>query len=258
MEYDEVPKSFVIHRSEISKDLKVLESNIREMMYPFTAMKLKESGKAKMKEILHTTKNFGVRNLFILGSKGKNNILKLANLPNGPTFTFKVDSFCLNRDLQNLIPRNKNVQATQLGIPLAIVKGFKDDVKGLDKKSSRLLTALFSNMFPKLSYFKNLNAGTFKRAILVHFDEKKGSIEIRNYYIRRNYSGINKNIKKIVNSNKLPDFSKMEDVADLFVKKQVILSDSDIDALPNNKTVLEDKILGKTLKQQVNIRLYVR
>ncbi len=46
----------------------------------------------------------------------------------------------------------------------------------------------------------------------------------------------------MLNSNKIPDFSKMNDVADLFVKKNVILSDSDIDFLPNNKVDIEDQI----------------
>lgn len=227
-------------------------------MYPFTAMKLKESGKAKIKEILHTTKNFGVSNLLVLNSKGKRNILKIAHIPDGPTFTFEIKSYNLNRDLQTLVPRNKNIQLTQLGPPLAIVKGFNADNAKIDKRNLHLMTSMFNNMFPKLSYFKKVNAGTFKRAILFNYDPKRNTIEVRNYYIRRAFTGINKNIKKMLNANKIPDFSQMEDVADLFAKEEAILSDSDIDALPNNKVELEDKIMGKKEKQQVNIRLYVR
>lgn len=230
--------------------------NLREMMYPFTAMKLKESGKAKIKEILHTTKNFGVTNLLMLNSKGKRNILKMAHIPDGPTFTFEIKSFNLNRDLQALIPRNKNVQLTHLGAPLAIIKGFNADNAKIDKRNLHLMNSMFNNMFPKLSYFNKVNAGTFKRAILFYYDSEKNTVEIRNYYIKRAFTGLNKNIKKILNANKIPDFSQMEDVADLFAKDDVILSDSDIDALPNNKVEIEDKVLGKKDKQQVNIRLY--
>ena len=42
--------------------------------------------------------------------------------------------------------------------------------------------------------------------------------EIRNYYIKHSYTDINKNIKKIVNSNKIPDFSNLNDVSELFLK----------------------------------------
>ena len=252
-----MPKSFVIHRSEISKDLKALEMNLREMMYPFTAMKLKEAGKAKIKEILHTTKNFGVTNLLMLNAKGKRNILKMAHIPDGPTFTFEVKSFSLNKDLQALLPRNKNIQLTQLGPPLAIIKGFGADSAKVDKRSLQLLNAAFNNMFPKLSYFKKVNAGTFRRAVLFYYDAKRNTVEVRNYYIKRAFTGMNKNIKKMINANKIPDFSQMDDVADLFANEEAILSDSDIDALPNNKVELEDKVLGKKGKQQVNIRLFV-
>ena len=62
--------------------------------------------------------------------------------------------------------------------------------------------------------------------------------------MKQTFTSINKNIKKMLNSNKIPDFSKMQDVADLFLKNQVILSDSDIDALPNNKVEVEDKMHG--------------
>jgi len=226
-------------------------------MYPFTAMKLKESGQAKLKEILHTTKNFGVKNIFMLNSKGKRNILKMAHLPDGPTFTFEIMSYNLNKDLQTLIPRNKNIQLTNLGAPLAIVKGFNAENAKVDHRSLHLMNSMFNNLFPKLSYFKKVNAGTFKRAVMFYYDPRKNTVEIRNYYIKRAFTGVNKNIKKMLNANKIPDFSQMDDVADLFVDNDMILSDSDIDALPNNKVELEDKILGKKEKQQVNIRLYV-
>ena len=60
----------------------------------------------------------------------------------------------------------------------------------------------------------------------------------------------------MLNSNRIPDFSKMQDFSDLFVKNQVILSDSDIDQLPDNKIDVEDKLLGQKEKYKVNVRLY--
>ena len=46
----------------------------------------------------------------------------------------------------------------------------------------------------------------------------------------------------MLNSNTIPDFSKMNDVGELFGKNQPILSDSDIDHLPDSKVEIEDRI----------------
>ena len=68
-------------------------------MYPFTAMNFKETTKLKMKNILFATKNFGVTNLMFLTSKSSGNYIKMLKVPSGPTFTFKLDKYCLKNDL---------------------------------------------------------------------------------------------------------------------------------------------------------------
>ncbi len=98
-EYDSVPKSIVMKRNELTKDMKHLEQNLRDLMYPFTAMKFKETTKLKMKEIMFACRNFGVSHIFFLSSHTSGNYLKLLKTPKGPTFTFKIDKYSLNNDL---------------------------------------------------------------------------------------------------------------------------------------------------------------
>lgn len=74
---DEVPKSMIIKRTTLSKDLKELKKELREVLYPFTAMKYKESTKYTFKEILNGAKAFGVKNLMMMSSKEKGDYLKL-------------------------------------------------------------------------------------------------------------------------------------------------------------------------------------
>ena len=119
-QYDEVPKSLIMKRSVLTKDMKHFEQNLREMMYPFTALKFKENLKLKMKDILAATKNFGVANLMFLTSKEKGNYLKLLKVPCGPTITFKIEKYSLSKDLQKLILRNKTINCNQLGVPMVI------------------------------------------------------------------------------------------------------------------------------------------
>ena len=69
-----------------------------------------------------------------------------------------------------------------------------------------------------MKYFKKKNVKTFKRAVLFYYNRSINIFEIWNYYIKHSYTDINKNIKKIVNSNKIPDFSNLNDVSELFLK----------------------------------------
>ncbi len=219
-------------------------------------MNLKESLKLKLKDIQSAAHNFGAKNLIFITNRNDRLYLKFLKSPHGPTFTFKVSKYSLSKDIQSLIPRNKTVSFTQLGVPMVIVKGFEaSNEEG--QRELPLMHSLFRNLFPNLSYFKKINAKTFKRCVMFYFNRKTNSIEVRNYFIRRSFTGISNNIKKILNTNKIPNFSNMDDIADLFVENENILSDSDIDFLPNSKVELEDKVLGQRKKHQMNIRLYV-
>ena len=79
--------------------MKIFEKNLREMFYPFTALKLKENTKLKIKDVLAVSKNFGADKLLFLSSNDRANYLKMVKAPNGPTFTFKILKYSLNNDL---------------------------------------------------------------------------------------------------------------------------------------------------------------
>ena len=75
-QYDEVPKSLVLRRTDLVRDCLKLEHDIREMLYPFTSMNLKESKKLKIHEIIKASKNFNAKNLLFMTSKGSKNYIK--------------------------------------------------------------------------------------------------------------------------------------------------------------------------------------
>ena len=51
-EHNSAPKSFIIKRGDVGMYLRDLLSNLRELMYPYTASKLKESKKNSLKDYL--------------------------------------------------------------------------------------------------------------------------------------------------------------------------------------------------------------
>ena len=65
-EYQAAPKSFIIKRGNIGLVLKELMHNLRELMYPFTASKLRESKKNSLKDFLGVAGQFGVTHMMML------------------------------------------------------------------------------------------------------------------------------------------------------------------------------------------------
>lgn len=51
-EYQTAPKSFIIKRGKVGMFMRELVVNLRELMYPYTAMKLKESKRNSIKDFL--------------------------------------------------------------------------------------------------------------------------------------------------------------------------------------------------------------
>jgi ribosome biogenesis protein SSF1/2 len=219
-------------------------------------MHLKESTKLKLKDILEASKNFNVKNLIFLTSKNNNLYVKFLVTPHGPTLTFKTQSYVLSNDLQKLLPRNKSINTTTLGTPMVICKGF-DEALNKDKPENYLMHSLFKNLFPGVLHHKNLTANSFKRCVFFYYSKEKNIVEVRNYYMKKSFTEINKNFKKILNSGFLPNFANVNDVGDLLIGNECNLSESDIDFLPNSKVELEDNILGKRKKHPMSVRLYV-
>ena len=69
------------------------------MMYPYTAMKLKESSKNSIKDFLNAAGLFGVSHMIIFTQTESGNYLRVAKNPKGPTLVFKIEEYCLARDI---------------------------------------------------------------------------------------------------------------------------------------------------------------
>ena len=65
-EEESVPKSFIIKRGKIGMYLKDLLTDLRELMYPYTATRLVESKKNSIKDYISAAGMFGVSHMMIL------------------------------------------------------------------------------------------------------------------------------------------------------------------------------------------------
>lgn len=65
-EGDMIPKSFIIKRGKIGVYLRELLQDMRNLMYPYTASKLKESKKNSLKDFISAAGQFGVSHMMIM------------------------------------------------------------------------------------------------------------------------------------------------------------------------------------------------
>lgn len=77
-------------------------------MYPYTAMKLKESDKTKIKDYLSASRVYGMTHMTVLTSTENHNYIRFIKNPEGPTITFKIISYCTRKDIVNANKRNKS------------------------------------------------------------------------------------------------------------------------------------------------------
>lgn len=99
--------------------------------------------------------------------------------------------------------------------PLAILDNFSEE------NQYKLFKVTIQSLFQQINVH-TIKIANCKRVALFHLDvtftinrqRENDLIELRHYLIRPTTVGINKSIKKIFQSNKLPDIGEYEDIAE--------------------------------------------
>jgi ribosome biogenesis protein SSF1/2 len=82
------PRTFVMERGSVGRILHELMTDLRQVMEPYTASKLKVTKRNVLKDFIHIAGPLGVTH-FIMISKTNDNVnFKITKLPRGPTVTF--------------------------------------------------------------------------------------------------------------------------------------------------------------------------
>lgn len=91
-----------------------------------------------------------------------------------------------------------------------------------------------------------MNISTCKRVVLFNLTKDENGeevIEFRHYAISARQRAVNKAIKRVINSNKVPDMSRFNDLADYVLhckQKGGFSSESEMDDLPESRIVLPE------------------
>lgn len=108
-----------------------------------------------------------------------------------------------------------------------------------------------------------MDLSTCKRIVLFSTNPKdETEIEFRHFGISARQRQVNKSIKKLVNSNKIPNLAAYNDISDFFMKRRnaastnAYSSESEIDDLPGSKVTLPTDYLDKKKNTNVALRLH--
>ncbi|KAI9879384.1 MAG: hypothetical protein M1830_008682 [Pleopsidium flavum] len=234
------PKSMVIRigAGEVGPSVSQLVRDVRSMMEPGTASRLKERKSNKLKDYITMAGPLGVSHLLLFSkSTSGNTNLRLALTPRGPTLHFQVEKYSLCKDVKKAIRHPKGGGKEYLSAPLLVMNNFAspppaDGAKpSIPKHLESLTTTVFQSLFPPISP-QATPLASIRRVLLLNREPTSETengpytLNLRHYAITTKRTGISRGIRrlnaaeKMLRSNErgkkkaLPNLSKMEDVAD--------------------------------------------
>ncbi|KAH0461452.1 hypothetical protein IEQ34_009027 [Dendrobium chrysotoxum] len=233
---EKIPKSFVFSRGKVPGSLKQLELDLRKIMLPHTALKLKEKRRNNLKDFLNVAGPMGVTHFLILSKPKSVPHLRVARTPQGPTLTFEIQEYALVADVARAQTRPRCPQGIFNNSPLIVLSGF-----GSGGQHLKLTTIMFQNIFPAIDV-NTVKLSSCHRIVLLNYNTETKLIDFRHYSIRLQPIGVSRRIRKFVQNHHVPDLRNLKDVSD-FVTKAGYGSESEADE--ESATVSLTTDLGK-------------
>ena len=115
---EKVPKSFVLRKGKVHTHVSDLAEEMRRVMEPYTARKLREQAKNTVKDYVSVSSVLGVTHMLVFTQTDKSLSLRVCRTPSGPTLTFKVKQFSLMRHVRALQRRPVEVNQAYKTSPL--------------------------------------------------------------------------------------------------------------------------------------------
>lgn len=252
MESDELskaPHTFVINRGTLGKNASELMLNFRKVMEPYTASRLKVRRKNVVKDFVSVAGLLHVTHLVVFTKTEQAIYMRLARLPRGPTLTFRVENYALARDVISSLKKPVLYTHQFSSHPLLVLNNFSGE--GMHFK---LMASMFQNMFPSINIYK-VKLNTIRRCLLLNYNSADETIDFRHYTIKVAPSGINRAVKKLVQS-KVPNLGHLRDISEYVDQGGLSESEAELEGA-SNQVVLPQKIAsrGNALNQQSAIRM---
>ncbi|KAE9325967.1 hypothetical protein PF008_g16761 [Phytophthora fragariae] len=240
IEKDDSPMSFVFKMGKVPAVVSTLVQDMRHVMAPYTADKLREKRKNTLKDFVHVGAPMGVTHFIFFTNTEAGTNLKIARIPRGPTLSFKVIKYSLMKQMHLVVKRPVDASQALKSKPLVVLNNFTapdDHIK--------LMNVTFQNMFPAIDV-QTVALSECRRVVLFNYEKDTDTVEFRQYVIRAAPLGLSKSVKTIVKA-KVPNLNKLEDISEYVLGNGAGIgsaSDSEVDDEASHVT-LPDSFRGR-------------
>lgn len=240
------PKSMVIRigAGEVGPSVSQLVKDVRLMMEPGTAARLKERRSNRLRDYITMSGPLGVSHLMLFSrSESGNTNMRLAVTPRGPTLHFRVEKYSLCKDVKKALKHPKGGGKEYLTPPLLVMNNFTSPPSDESKPESKnkvprhlesLTTTMFQSLFPPINP-KNTPLNSIRRVLLLNReidpnDDSSYVINLRHYAITTKKTGLSRPLRRLNAAEKLlhqgstkktkaslPNLGKLDDIADFMI-----------------------------------------
>lgn len=239
------PKSMVIRigAGEVGPSVTQLVKDVRTMMEPGTASRLKERRSNRLRDYTAMAGPLGVSHLLLFSRSATGNTnLRLALTPRGPTLHFRVEKYSLSKDVKKAQKHAQGGGKEFLTAPLLVMNNFlspppaEGAQPAVPKHLESLTTTIFQSLFPPIAP-QSTPLSSIRRVLLLNREKPKsqssGSVaeegtyilNLRHYAITTKRTGLSRGIRRLNAAEKMlnqknrskgrvPNLGKLEDVAD--------------------------------------------
>ncbi|KAK0483201.1 Brix domain-containing protein [Armillaria novae-zelandiae] len=220
-----VPKSFVIKHGQVGASIAQLVRDIRKVMEPNTASRLRERNRNKLKDYLTLAPALQVTHLLAFTLTPIAPSLRIVRLSSGPTLSFRVERYSLMKDILNTSKKTRSIGMEYLSPPLLVLASFPPPSPTTPPHLPLVMKA-FQSLFPPLSP-KTIALSSARRVVLVSYNADRGTVDFRHYVITVKAYGVSKRVRRVLEgankgavSHGFLDLGNEKDVADFLLRKR--------------------------------------
>ncbi|KAJ4464673.1 Brix domain-containing protein [Lentinula edodes] len=219
------PKSFIIKHGQVGSSVSQLVRDMRKVMEPNTASRLKERNRNKLKDYLTLAPALHVTHLLAFTLTDIAPSFRIVRLSNGPTLSFRVERYSLMKDILNTSRRARSIGMEYLTPPLLVLASFPPPGPNAPPHLPLVMKA-FQSLFPSLSP-QNLTLSSARRIVLVAYNSELGTLDFRHYIITIKPYGVSKRVRRVLegatvksSTGSVLDLGNEKDVADFVLRKR--------------------------------------
>ncbi|TFK42753.1 Brix domain-containing protein [Crucibulum laeve] len=219
---DGAPKSFIIKHGQVGSSVTQLVRDMRKVMEPNTASRLKERNRNKLKDYLTLAPTLQVTHLLAFTLTPIAPSLRLVRLSAGPTLSFRIERYSLMKDVMNNSRRARGVGMEYLSPPLLVLASFPPP-SSTTPPHLPLLMKSFQSLFPPLSP-NTLSLSSARRVVLVAYNPDRGTVDFRHYIIKVKPYGVSKRVRRVLegasSKTRVINLGNEKDVADFLLRRR--------------------------------------